>query len=106
MCIRDSFDDRTGLNTDREKEIASFHDRCPDGRSRVIRKLLVSETYPLNRYGAVQLGEHGFYAGDDPKQLLELARFALIWHWNEGVWQVSRAISYDHRPPEDTTTVP
>ncbi len=93
------FDDRTGLNTDRDREVAAFHDRCPNGQSRVIRKLIRSEAYPLNRYGAVQLGEHGFYAGDNPEKLLELAQFVIVWHWHDGVWQVSRVISYDHKPP-------
>lgn len=59
--------------------------------------------YPLNNYGAVQVGVHRFYAIAEGKQdqLTETARFTHVWKKEEdGRWRISRALSYDHRLAE------
>jgi hypothetical protein len=53
------------------------------------------EVYPLKGFGAVEIGVHRFShpgldddAGD--------AKFVHIWHNKDGVWTVTRVISFDH----------
>ncbi len=72
------------------------------------RRELVADSlrvYPLyddgKLYGAVQSGEHRFYAtyGDAPEVLTSTARFTHIWILEDGAWRLSRVISYDHQAP-------
>jgi hypothetical protein len=60
------------------------------------------EVYPLKKdgviYGAVQNGEHQFYAleKDKAERLASTARFTHLWILENGNWKLSRAISYNH----------
>jgi hypothetical protein len=57
------------------------------------------EVYPLSGYGAVELGVHRFYTTEkgQPEKLTATARFVHLWQEQDGVWKISRVISYDHR---------
>jgi hypothetical protein len=70
-----------------------------------IRRAAVADTikiYPLRKrgqlYGAVIEGEHAFYnkVRDKPEVMGTLARFSHVLLVKNGVWQVSRVLSYDH----------
>lgn len=52
-------------------------------------------------YGAVQTGEHRFYAIEEgqPEKLTSTARFTHVWLLESGVWKLARGLSYDHREP-------
>ena len=86
------YDDRSGLNTSYEKEIAAFKDKCSKPVS-VSRKLINSSVHVLGEYGAVQTGKHAFYV--DGKKVEE-AKFITVWERKEKSWIVKRVISYDH----------
>ncbi|MEM6264348.1 MAG: nuclear transport factor 2 family protein [Bacteroidota bacterium] len=90
------YDDRTGLNTSRERDIQSFQDKCAKSYS-VTRKLIETEIYPLKNFGAVQNGTHIFLVDG---KAVEVARFTTVWEYVDGRWVVKRAISYDHRSLE------
>jgi len=71
-----------------------------------IRRAAVGDTvkmYPLRKagqlYGAVIEGDHAFYnkVRDKPEVMGTLARFTHVLLVKNGVWQVSRVMSYDHR---------
>jgi hypothetical protein len=56
------------------------------------------KVYPLNNYGAVESGIHLFC---DPKKGKcpdgsGAARFMMLWQNTDGVWKLTRVISYDH----------
>jgi hypothetical protein len=95
------YDDRNGLNSSRDKEIESFKNRCGQP-SFHLRRALVKESmqvYPLNQYGAVQMGEHRFYEtiNGQKEVLTGTARFIHIWQNKDGKWTITRIISYDHK---------
>ncbi|MEL6134456.1 MAG: nuclear transport factor 2 family protein [Bacteroidota bacterium] len=90
------YDDRTGLNTSREKDILSFQDKCAKPY-RVTRQLLETEIYPLGDFGAVQNGIHLFLVDG---KAVESAKFTTIWEFTDQKWRVKRAISYDHKSIE------
>ncbi|MEL6124720.1 MAG: nuclear transport factor 2 family protein, partial [Bacteroidota bacterium] len=90
------YDDRTGLNTSIEKEIASFKDKCAKPFD-VTRRLLSSHASILGDYGAVQIGEHEFDVNDVKSQK---AKFITIWERTNNSWIVKRAISYEHQDLE------
>ena len=60
----------------------------------------------LADYGAMQMGEHRFFAlqAGQPDRLTESGRFIDVWTREGGGWKLARVISYDHRlAPEPTS---
>ncbi|MBX3710363.1 MAG: nuclear transport factor 2 family protein [Lysobacter sp.] len=56
----------------------------------------------LNHYGAMQMGEHRFFAlqPGQSDRLTETGHFINLWRRIDGAWKLSRVISYDHRLAE------
>ena len=65
-----------------------------------VRRELVaatSEVYPMNGYGAVQLGVHRFHhPGREHLDGVGEAKFIHLWRNSNGRWELTRVISYDH----------
>ena len=65
-----------------------------------VRRELVadsSEVYPINNYGAMQIGSHRFYNTEKgPEQLGGTFKFIHLWQIKNGQWKITRIISYDH----------
>lgn len=66
---------------------------------RARRELMSLEVYPLNNYGAVQIGVHRFYQKLEGNQekLVEIAKFTNLWKKEGDAWRMSRVLSYDHK---------
>ncbi len=55
------------------------------------------EVYPIANYGAVEIGVHRFHhPGHETADSVGEAKFVHIWQNKDGVWKVTRVISYDH----------
>jgi hypothetical protein len=56
------------------------------------------KVYPLKGYGAVETGIHFFCDSKLPKcpDGSGAARFTMLWEIRDGVWLLTRVISYDH----------
>lgn len=54
------------------------------------------EVYPIKDYGAIQIGSHRFCHTENGKQDCGTFKFVHIWKKKEGVWKISRVVSYDH----------
>jgi hypothetical protein len=72
------------------------------GSDRKLRRELVKgslEVYPIKNYGAVETGIHRFYATEKGKQeqLSSEAKFVQVWQLKNGVWKITRIISYGHK---------
>ncbi|MCO6477618.1 MAG: nuclear transport factor 2 family protein [Phaeodactylibacter sp.] len=54
-------------------------------------------------YGALQTGEHRFYAKypDKEEVLTSTAKFTHLWLLEEGEWRLARVLSYDHAAPKE-----
>jgi hypothetical protein len=65
-----------------------------------VRRELVSgtlEVYPLNGYGAVEIGVHRFHhPGREKIEPVGEAKFIMLWQNKDGVWKMTRVISFDH----------
>ena len=55
------------------------------------------EVYPIAHYGAVEIGVHRFYHPGDPTNIGE-AKFITLWQNEDGLWKITRALSFDHHP--------
>lgn len=59
-----------------------------------------SKVYPMEKLGALHEGVHRFYGleAGKPDVLRETGRFMHLWKRENGVWKLSRVLSYDHHP--------
>ena len=69
---------------------------------RARRELVSMDVYPLNNYGAVQVGVHRFYQKLEGggEKLVEISRFTNLWKKEGDTWRMSRVVSYDHKLTE------
>jgi ketosteroid isomerase-like protein len=84
------------------KGIAGTCERQKTGSDYRARRELIGATlkvYPLNNYGAIEMGEHRFYklTPGKPEELVEVSRFTHVWKKEGTVWKLARVLSYDHR---------
>jgi len=100
------FHDKNGFMTKSGKEfldgIASTCARQKTGEDYRARRELVPGTlkvYPLNNYGAVEVGVHRFYQllPGKPEKLVEVSQFTHVWKKDESGWKLARVLSFDHR---------
>jgi len=55
------------------------------------------EVYPLQGYGAVEIGVHRFlHPWQQDHGIVGEAKFIHVWRYKEGVWKITRVISIDH----------
>jgi ketosteroid isomerase-like protein len=90
------YHDKTGLSVGKQV----FLDAIRNNICGKVHRTLVPgtlEVYPLNGYGAVEIGVHRFtHPGIDDDR--GEAKFVTIWQKKDGSWKITRAISYDHGP--------
>jgi ketosteroid isomerase-like protein len=66
---------------------------------KVTRELVpgTMEVYPLQGYGAVEIGIHRFlHPGTQDHGVVGEAKFIHVWRHREDGWKITRVISYDH----------
>lgn len=88
------YHDRTGASVG---EAARTLKSCP--RDNGVTRTLVPgslEVYPMQGYGAIQIGRHVFARKGEPGS--EIAKFVHLWKRENGVWRLARVLSFDHRP--------
>jgi hypothetical protein len=86
------FHDKGGLMTSK-KEIIEGTKRNICGK--VTRELIDGslEVYPINNYGAVQIGFHKFYNNQEPNTESIPSKFITMWHNENGDWKMAKVIS-------------
>lgn len=90
------YHDKTGLSVGKPVFLASIRNNiCGKVHRALVPGTL--EVYPLKGYGAVEIGVHRFtHPGIDDE--LGEAKFISIWQNKDGMWKLTRVISYDHEP--------
>ena len=98
--------DKEGRIAGSGKEVlASLEGTCArqkTGEDYRARRELIPGTlkvYPLNNYGAIEMGEHRFFQllPGKPEKLVEVSQFTHVWKKEPGGWKLARVLSYDHR---------
>jgi Domain of unknown function (DUF4440) len=88
------YHDRTGAAVG---EAARTMKSCP--RDNGVTRTLVPdslEVYPMQGYGAIQIGRHVFARKGEPGS--EMAKFVHLWKRESGAWRLARVLSFDHKP--------
>lgn len=103
------YHDKGGLAaTSRAQFVESIRNMCArqkTGEDYRARRELVEGSlavYPLNHYGAIEVGVHRFYRITEGKgeKLVEISQFTIVWKKDESGWKMSRVLSYDHKLTE------
>lgn len=86
------FHDKGGLMTSKQ-DIIDGTERNICGK--VTRTLIPEsvEVYPINNYGAVQIGLHKFYNNQEPDAESIPVKFIVIWHNHDGNWKIEKVVS-------------
>ena len=89
------YHDQTGLMVGKAPFLAAIKQNVC---GKVERTLLPDtlEVYPLKGFGAVEIGIHRFHHPGHPEDSMGDAKFVTLWQNKDGVWKVTRAISYEH----------
>ncbi|HME31552.1 MAG TPA: nuclear transport factor 2 family protein [Terriglobales bacterium] len=90
------YHDKTGLSVGKQRFLEDIQKYiCGKVRRDLVPGTL--EVYPINGYGAVEIGTHRFHhpGHDDTEQVGE-AKFVTLWQNKGGDWRITRVISYDH----------
>lgn len=90
------YHDRTGAAVG---EAVRTMKSCP--RDNGVTRTLVPgslEVYPMQGYGAVQIGRHVFARKGEPGS--EEAKFVHLWKREGNGWCLARVLSFDHRPSQ------
>jgi hypothetical protein len=56
------------------------------------------EVYPMDNYGAIEIGVHRFHHPAAPDEPVGEGRFIHLWQYDKsnGSWKVTRVLSFDH----------
>lgn len=101
------YHDKGGITNGLKDLVGSFKNNlCSNENFRLRREGIAGtmNVFPLQNsdtiYGAILSGEHLFYVTEKDKKerLSGKARFTHLWLLNNGVWKMSRVLSYDHGP--------
>ena len=94
------YHDKGGVTRGRQTLVDSIKNNiCGKTRRDLIPGTL--EVHPMDGYGALQIGAHRFC---DVKMPLcdgtsgGVGKFIHLWQNKDGVWKITRVISYDHAP--------
>ena len=86
------YHDKGGLMT-LKKDIIEGTERNICGK--VTRELINGsvEVYPINNYGAVQIGFHKFHNNQEPEAESVPSKFIIMWYNDNGHWKISKVVS-------------
>ena len=89
------YHDKTGLAVGKKVFLESIKANIC---GKVTRELVAGslEAHDLHGYGAVEMGSHRFHHPGHESDPVGDAKFVMIWQQKDGVWKLSRVISYDH----------
>jgi hypothetical protein len=89
------YHDKTGLTVGKQPFLDAIKNNiCGKTQRTLVPGSL--EVYPLKDYGAVEIGVHRFRQPGRPEEGVGEAKFVTLWHYKDGTWKISRAISFDH----------
>jgi ketosteroid isomerase-like protein len=97
------YHEKRGLLTTRKSVMEAISKNlCGDSDSKVRRELVKGslQVYPIDNYGAVEIGEHRFFLTQKGKKekLDGIGKFVNVWRKKDGEWRMSRVLSYGFRP--------
>ena len=86
------FHDKAGLINSKSELIQGTLDNIC---GKVTRQLVPGsiEVYPINNYGAVEIGFHRFHINQEPNSESEPSKFIIIWKRENLNWNITKVVS-------------
>ena len=90
------YHDKTGLMVGGQQIVQAFKNNlCGKVKRELVPGTL--EVYPLEGYGAVEIGVHRFlHPWEQDHGVVGEAKFIHVWQHKDGAWRITRVISIDH----------
>jgi hypothetical protein len=85
------YHDLGGLSTSKTQLMDGLKNNICGKVTRVLQEGSI-EVYPIKDYGAVQMGQHGFYNRAE-KNKIKYAKFVHIWRLENDSWRLTRVVS-------------
>lgn len=103
------YHDQSGITYGKDNFILGIEKNICSLSYRPLRKVVKSsvKVFPLKSngmlYGAIQSGEHEFYAQEEGKDpyLTSTAKFTHLWIKEGESWKLKRVLSFDHQAPNE-----
>ncbi|REH52495.1 uncharacterized protein DUF4440 [Tenacibaculum gallaicum] len=86
------FHDKGGLSTSKSEIIAATKKNICGKVTRTLIKGSI-EVYPINNYGAVEIGYHTFFNNREPNARSIPSKFIAIWKKENAQWLMTKVIS-------------
>ena len=86
------FHDKGGLSTSKQEVLTALEENIC---GKVTRTLIAGsiEVYPINNYGAIEIGYHKFYNNQEPNAISKPSKFIMLWKQEGEEWLISKVIS-------------
>ncbi|CAM4401576.1 nuclear transport factor 2 family protein [Zobellia nedashkovskayae] len=86
------YHDKGGLMTSKQDLLESLKKNIC---GKVTRELVEGsiEVYPINGFGAVEIGLHKFHNNQEPDAISKPGKFIMIWKKTDSIWKITRVIS-------------
>ncbi len=86
------YHDKGGLSTSKKDILESLEKNICGKVTRELVKGSI-EVYPINNFGAVEIGMHKFFNNQEPDAVSNPSKFITIWKKTNDNWQITRVIS-------------
>jgi len=86
------FHDKGGLMTSK-KELLEATQKNICGK---VTRILIPgsiEVYPINNYGAVEMGFHRFFNNQEPNAESKPSKFIIVWKKENELWRIAKVVS-------------
>ncbi len=100
------YHDQSGVISSKEQFLENTKNGLCKLDYQPIRRLVEGslQVFPMSNngelYGAIQTGQHRFYAkyeGQEEEKLTSTADFTHLWLLEDGAWKLARVLSYNHQ---------
>jgi len=86
------FHDKGGLSTNKKELLKALEDNICNKVTRTLIKGSI-EVYPINNYGAIQIGYHKFFNKEEPDAIPTPSKFIMVWKKTNNNWKITKVIS-------------
>ena len=91
------YHDQGGMTLGREKLTESIKNNICTGDTQRVLVPGTLKIYYMKGYGAIEMGVHRFqHPKTEAVNGTGEASFVNLWHYQDGAWKLTRALSYDH----------
>ncbi len=86
------FHDKSGLSTSKSDILAATENNICGKVTRTLVEGSI-EVYPIQDYGAVEIGYHKFFNNQEPDAISNPSKFIILWKKEMEDWKITKVIS-------------